>query len=153
MKTITYILLSALLATSTLLQAAQKKPDYGGAFTAGFNKIENKASPKEKSEIQPESEDKSTSNNNTITTLPDSYPESFQRIGYIDSIHDQDRTISLNDASYQIASIIPIHTLKGDSIPLSMLKPYIQIGVSLIAKENIITEIWILPDNYGISSE
>lgn len=152
MKTITYILLSTLLTTATLLQAAQKKPDYGGAFTAGFNKTENKTLPASQSNPQSKPVDESKSSN-TITTLPESYPESFQRIGYIDSIHDQARTISLNDSSYKIASIIPIHTLKGDSIPLSMLKPYIQIGISLIAEENLITEIWLLPDNYGISSE
>ena len=138
------VLLSTLIVISTLLQAETRKPSHGGAFTAGFINTEKNTA----SSSQAVTEETASGG---ITTLPDSYPENFQRLGVIDNIHFQQRLITANEFTYLAASIMPIYSLDGSRLPFSKLTANTQIGFTFIRDKNIITTIWVLPDNYSNS--
>ena len=82
--------------------------------------------------------------------LPDYYPtEGFQRTGVLDAVQTEAQRIIIGDLGYAYSSNLIVRSPRSYSVPLSRLKPGTRIGFkTLNNRGRVITEIWLLPDNY-----
>ena len=82
--------------------------------------------------------------------LPNYYPaEGFQRTAMVDMLYPEAQRIVIGDLSYTYSSNVVVHSLKSFSVPLSRLKPGTRVAFKTLENRGrVITEIWLLPDNY-----
>ena len=82
--------------------------------------------------------------------LPDYYPkEGFQRTGVLDAVQPEAQRIIIGDLGYAYSSNLVVHSPRSYNVPLSRLKPGTRIAFkTLNDRGRVITEIWLLPDNY-----
>ena len=82
--------------------------------------------------------------------LPDYYPtEGFQRTGVLDAVQPEAQRIIIGDLGYTYSSNLVVHSPRSYSVPMSRLKPGTRIAFkTLNNRGRVITEIWLLPDDY-----
>ena len=82
--------------------------------------------------------------------LPDYYPEEgFQRTALVDTLYTEAQRIVIGDLSYTYSPNVVVHSPRSYSVPVSSLKPGTRVGFKTLENRGrVITEIWVLPDNY-----
>ena len=84
-------------------------------------------------------------------TLPDYYPEKFERYGPIDDINLKKRTIIVDDVYMLMVNPLPVHTLTTRFSTPSQLRKGQIVGYTSYrdaSHRRYITEIWVLPKGY-----
>jgi len=88
--------------------------------------------------------------------LPDYYPSSFHRWGVIDRLDIAGGDVVVNDTLMHISENVKIHTPNTQFATVHALNKGAKIGVAFSTTspvKRMIDEIWILPGDYGASSE
>lgn len=81
--------------------------------------------------------------------FPAYYPnEGFQRVGVVDSVQLDRQIIVINDIPYNLANNLIVHSETSYSVPVSKLRLGGQIGYKTAGRGRLISEIWLLPNNY-----
>jgi hypothetical protein len=86
--------------------------------------------------------------------LPNYYPKGgFQRTGVLDAVQPEAQRIVIGDLGYLYSSNLVVHSPRSYSVPLSRLKPGTRVAFKTLENRGrVITEIWLLPDNYDDGS-
>ena len=81
--------------------------------------------------------------------LPSYYPaDGFQRVGVLDSVQLDRQVIIISDIPYSLANSLIVHSTSAYSVPTSQLRIGSKIGYKMARSGRLITEIWLLPNNY-----
>jgi len=81
--------------------------------------------------------------------LPSYYPaDGFQRVGVLDSVQLERQVIIISDIPYSLANSLIVHSTSAYSVPTSQLRIGSKIGYKMARSGRLITEIWLLPNNY-----
>jgi len=81
--------------------------------------------------------------------FPAYYPkEGFQRVGIVDDIQLDRQVIVINDVPYNLANNFIVHSETSYSVPVSQLRLGGQVGYKTAGRGRLISEIWLLPNNY-----
>jgi len=85
----------------------------------------------------------------SAVTLPDYYPEKFQKAGTIDRVDIRRGDIVINDSLKQLSMNARVHSLTTEFSSVQRLRAGMKIGYATtsINGKSQITEIWILSDN------
>ncbi len=85
------------------------------------------------------------------TALPDYYPQAFRFTGTLQLIDPSRDIIVVADTQMSIPGNLKVHTLNTQYGTINSLRPGMKVGAALGVSRNgrpIITEIWVLPDDY-----
>ncbi len=78
--------------------------------------------------------------------LPPTYPPGFQHAGLVDQIDAGHGRIVINDLGLTLAHGVRVHTPRGRSGGLTLLRPGQRVGCTLRGQNQpVVTDIWILP--------
>ena len=81
--------------------------------------------------------------------FPKYYPENgFQRTGILDDVQLDRQILVINDIPYSLANNLIVHSQSSYSVPATRLRSGTQIGYKMAAGGSLITEIWLLPNDY-----
>ena len=81
--------------------------------------------------------------------FPNYYPkDGFQRTGILDAVQLDRQILVINDIPYNLANSFIVHSPSNYSVPATRLRGGTQIGYKLAAGGRLITEIWLLPNDY-----
>jgi len=81
--------------------------------------------------------------------FPDYYPENgFQDVGVIDDIDHFNGFIIIGDIEYRLSSKAVVRSLSSKEDSMARLRAGTMVGFRLLGTD-IITEFWLLPNNYG----
>lgn len=81
--------------------------------------------------------------------LPKYYPdEGFQRVGVLDAVQLEQQQIVIGDIPYSLSDNVIVHSRTSYSVPSSRLRVGSTIGYRFSRQGRLITEIWLLPNNY-----
>ncbi len=81
--------------------------------------------------------------------FPAYYPKAgFQRVGTLDSVQLDRQVIVINDVPYNLANNLIVHSEAAFSVPTSKLRIGGQVGYKTAGRGRLISEIWLLPNNY-----
>ncbi|MBK8161883.1 MAG: hypothetical protein IPK65_01645 [Gammaproteobacteria bacterium] len=84
-------------------------------------------------------------------SLPDYYPERFDRWGVIDQINLDKQIIVVNDVNVRVTRDLRIYTVNTRFATLQSLKPGMKIGFGTTGSRSLsgaVSEVWILPADY-----
>ena len=85
----------------------------------------------------------------TAADLPSYYPKAgFQRVGILDDVQFGRQLIVINDIPYSVSDNLIVHSTSSYSIPSSSLRIGSQVGYKFSSQGRLITEIWVLPEDY-----
>lgn len=88
----------------------------------------------------------------TAATLPEYYPESFDRSGVINRVDVDNRVIVIDDSKVQLSLNLKVYTPTTRFATIRSLKPGMRIGFgttgSRAAHNSAVPELWVLPDDY-----
>ncbi len=94
----------------------------------------------------------STTSISRADTLPDYYPKTFSVLGVLDGIDTRSQTLTIGDRNKRYDTNVRVHTQNSQFSSLDVLRPGMNVGVSLSVGEPRITDIWVLPKGYKPSS-
>ncbi len=84
-----------------------------------------------------------------MAEFPNYYPkDGFPRVGTLDSVQLGRQVVVINDVPYSLSNNVIIHSLRSYSVPTSQLRIGSQVGYKMAAGGRLVTEIWLLPDDY-----
>ncbi len=84
-----------------------------------------------------------------MAAFPNYYPkDGFQRVGMLDAVQLERQVVVINDVPYSLSNNVIIHSLRSYSVPASRLRIGSQVGYKMAAGGRLVTEIWLLPDDY-----
>ncbi len=86
----------------------------------------------------------------SASTLPGYYPDKFPATGTINRIDIKRGEIVLNDSLLKISNNAKVHNLNTEFSTVQTLRSRMNIGFSVtsINGKPLVTEIWVLPNNY-----
>jgi hypothetical protein len=81
--------------------------------------------------------------------FPSYYPKNgFQRVGVLDDVQLDRQIVVINDIPYSLANNLTVHSMSSYSVPATRLSRGVQVGYKMASNGRLITEIWLLPNNY-----
>ncbi|MGE0372409.1 MAG: hypothetical protein AB7Q01_11040 [Gammaproteobacteria bacterium] len=84
-------------------------------------------------------------------SLPDYYPERFDRWGVIDQVNLDRQIIVINDVNVRVTRDLRVYTVNTRFAALQSLKPGMKVGFGTTgsrALSGAVSEVWILPSDY-----
>jgi len=84
--------------------------------------------------------------------LPDYYPPSFRTWGTLDRLDIQSGEAVIGDMKMTLSDNIHVYTLSSRFSSVHSLQTGTKVGFAMSARGNdtpLITDIWVLPDNYS----
>ena len=89
-------------------------------------------------------------------SLPDDYPSALPGVATIDRVDTTNRQVVMNDSLYRLSDRVIVHTLNQQFAPVSVLSKGQRAAYRFIygaGRHKLLTEIWIVPADYGRSAE
>jgi hypothetical protein len=86
------------------------------------------------------------------TTLPDYYPPAFRVWGVLDRLDIAGGMAVINDTQMTISANVHVYTPSSRFASVHALQPGSKVGISMSGGGNqppMITDIWVLPDDYS----
>jgi hypothetical protein len=85
----------------------------------------------------------------SMADFPNYYPtDGFQRVGTLDGVQLGRQVVVIDDIPYSLANSVIVHSPSSYSVPSSQLRIGSKVGYKMAAGGRLITEIWLLPDDY-----
>ncbi|VAW89071.1 hypothetical protein MNBD_GAMMA17-2183 [hydrothermal vent metagenome] len=86
----------------------------------------------------------------SASTLPEYYPDKFPATGTIDRIDIKRGEIGINDSLLKISNNAKVRNLNTEFSTVQTLRARMKIGFLVISINGkpLVTEIWVLPNNY-----
>ena len=88
-------------------------------------------------------------------SLPNYYPANFRMWGVLDRLDIKTGEAVINDMKVTLSDNIHVYTLSSQFSSVQSLQTGMKVGFAMPARGNgtpIITEIWVLPDDYHYPS-
>ena len=83
--------------------------------------------------------------------LPDYYPPTFRTWGTLDMVDIESGAAVINDLEMTLSDNIHVYTVNSQFAAVQVLEPDMKVGVVMSIDGNgvpLITDIWVLPDDY-----
>jgi len=84
--------------------------------------------------------------------LPDYYPRAFSYSGMLQRLDVEQRAAVINGTFFRLAQDLKVHTLNTESATVDALRTGLPVGCRYVATPKgarVITEIWLLPEEYA----
>jgi len=83
--------------------------------------------------------------------LPHYYPDMFDSVGTVDSMDARGKSMVIGDVLFRVLPETKVHGLRSQNVSMGWVKPGTRIGFSF--QGAYVTEVWVLPSDYGTGGE
>lgn len=87
--------------------------------------------------------------------LPDYYPANYGSVGTVDGINYRTGQLVVDDWAFELAEDVKIATVYNAADTIFSIRQGVKVGMQYITvgKTRVVQAVWVLPANYGVSSE
>ena len=88
------------------------------------------------------------------TDLPDYYPPNFRIWGVMDRVDIEHGVAVINDLQMTLSDNIHVYTQNSRFATVHILHPGLKVGIAMSSRGNeppLVTDLWVLPDDYSQS--